>query len=370
MIFVAPTAFKEALGPVAASRAIAAGLKSSLKKEKIELYPLSDGGDGFLECISYYLKGQRLRNVSLTVTGPTGKPVKTTALVREKQAFLESASVLGLRLLADEERAPLATTSRGLGEAIVELLNRGMEEVVVGLGGSSTVDGGKAALEALGIKFFDIDGKELGEGPQELARLKKIDFSGIDERIKRQVQILWDVDNPLLGPHGTLVYAPQKGALPQDIKILEKALARYAEVAELAIAHRLDHRRGMGAAGGIAFGFASLTGCKTMSGADFLLRLSGLRDKLKKDDVIISGEGKLDKQSLSYKVVGSLRRLPHRRLILLCGEIAVQIAPRDKRTAAFSIQPGPIDRSRAMTETREHLKQTATQIGRLLSSER
>ncbi|MBD3285222.1 glycerate kinase [candidate division WOR-3 bacterium] len=368
MIVVAPTAYKEALGPVAASRAIATGLKSSLKKEKIELYPLSDGGDGFLECISYYLKGQRLRNVSLTVSDPYGEKLKTQALVRDKQAFLESASILGLRLLSEEERNPLKTTSRGLGEAVVELLNRGMEEVIVGLGGSSTIDGGKGALEVLGIRFLDENDKPLGEGPCEFSRLARVDTSGLDERIKRQVQILWDVDNPLLGPHGVLVYAPQKGASEDDMEKLETALSRYAEITELAIAHRLDHRRGMGAAGGIAFGFAALTGCKTMSGADFLLRLSGLRDLLKKEDVIISGEGKLDKQSLSYKVVGSLRRLPHSRLILLCGEIAVQIAPRDKRTAALSIQPGPIDKTQAMKKTKEYLKRAASQIGRLLSS--
>ncbi|MBN2379237.1 glycerate kinase [candidate division WOR-3 bacterium] len=367
MIVVAPTAFKEALGPVAAARAVAAGLKSSLKKEKVELYPLSDGGDGFLECVSYYLKGQRLRNVTLRVSGPLGKPVKITALIHDGQAYLESASILGLRLVSASERNPLKTTSQGLGEAITELLNRGIQEVIVGLGGSSTIDGGRAALEYLGVKFLDAQDKSLGEGPAELINLARVDTTGLDPRIKRQVQILWDVDNPLLGPHGALVYASQKGAGPADIKMLEKALARYAEVTEMAIAHRLDHRRGMGAAGGIAFGFTALTGCKTMSGADFLLRLSGLRDKLKKDDVIISAEGRLDKQSLSYKVIGSLRRLPHRRLILLCGEITVQIAPRDKRTAAFSIQPGPIDRTAAMTQTKDFLKQTATQIGRLLA---
>jgi len=103
-----------------------------------------------------------------------------------------------------------------------------------------------------------------------------------------------------------------------------------------------------------------------MSGADYMLRLSGLRDKLKKEDIIISGEGRLDKQSLSYKVVGALRKLPHSKLILLCGEIMVQIAPRDRRTTAISIQPGPIDRKNALANTKEYLKQTATQIGRLL----
>jgi glycerate kinase len=367
MIIVAPTAFKEALGPVAASRAIAAGLKSSLKKRKIETYPLSDGGDGFLECISYYLKGHRLRNTILHVTGPTGEQTRTSALVCGKQAYIESASILGLRLLPEEKRNPFKTTSQGLGQAILTLLDRGMEEVMVGLGGSSTIDGGRAALEVLGARFLDLRGNPLPQGPAGLASLKSIDLTGLDPRIKKQVLILWDVDNPLLGPYGALIYAPQKGARPKDLKILKHGLERYAEVAELAIAQRLDHRRGMGAAGGIAFGFAALAGCKTMSGADYMLRLSGLRDKLKKDDTVISGEGRLDKQSLSYKVIGALRRLPHRRLILLCGEIAVQIAPRDRRTTAISILPGPMNRSQAMAKTAEYLKQTATQIGRLLT---
>jgi glycerate kinase len=367
MIYVAPTAYKEALGPVAAARAILSGLKSSLKKEKIELYPLSDGGDGFLECISYYMKGKRIKTVSLQVTGPRGRKIKTSALISGRQAFLESASILGLRLVKEEERNPLETTSRGLGEAVKNLLDRGMEEVVVGLGGSATVDGGRAALEALGVSFLDAKDKPLGKGPVEMSKLARVDFSEIDPRIKRQVLVLWDVDNPLLGPHGALVYAPQKGASPRELGILEVALKNYAEVTEMAIAQRLDHRRGMGAAGGIAFGFAAITGCKTMSGADYLLRLSGLRDKLRKEDVVISGEGKLDKQSMSYKVVGALRRLPHKKLILLCGEIAVQIAPRDRRTSAFSIQPGPTGRNQAMSETRENLKQTAAQVGRLLS---
>ena len=366
MIVVAPTAFKEALGPVAVARAIAAGLKSSLKKKQIELYPLSDGGDGFLECISYYLKGMRLKNTSFQVTGPRGEKVRTSALICGKQAFIESASILGLRLLDKTERDPFNAFSRGLGEAILTLLDKGMEEVVVGLGGSATVDGGRDALQVLGVRFLDSKGEHLPEGPSQLARLDQIDLSGIDPRVKKRVLILWDVDNPLLGPYGAMIYAPQKGAEPKDILLLQSALERYAEVTELTIAQRLDHRRGMGAAGGIAFGFAALAGCKTMSGADYMLRLSGLRDKLKKEDIVISGEGRLDKQSLSYKVIGALRKLPHSKLILLCGEIAVQIAPRDRRTTAISIQPGPIDHEQAIVNTKEYLKQTATQIGRLL----
>jgi glycerate kinase len=366
MIIVAPTAFKEALGPVAAARAIAAGLKSSLKNKKIEIYPLSDGGDGFLECISYYFKGRRLRNMTLKVTDPAGEQIKTSALISGRQAFIESASILGLRLLEDKNRDPLKATSKGLGEAILALLDKGMEEVVVGLGGSATVDGGRDALQVLGVRFLDSNGEPLTQGPSQLASLDQIDLSGIDPRVKRRVLILWDVDNPLLGPYGAMIYAPQKGAEPKDIMLLQNALQRYAEVTELAIAQRLDHRRGMGAAGGIAFGFAALAGCKLMSGADYMLRLSGLRDKLKKEDIVISGEGRLDKQSLSYKVIGALRKLPHSKLILLCGEVAVQIAPRDRRTTAISIQPGPIDHQQAIANTKEYLKQTATQIGRLL----
>lgn len=367
MIIVAPTAFKEAMGPVAAARAIATGLKSSMKKEKFDLYPLSDGGDGFIECISYYLKGKRARNVSMQVTGPCGKKIKASALVVGKQAFLESASVLGLRLLKEEERNPLKTTSRGLGEAILNLLNKGVEEVVVGLGGSATMDGGRDALEALGVRFLKADDQPLEQGPDKLADLVRIDLTGLDARIRKQVLILWDVDNPLLGPHGVSVYAPQKGAAEKETRILERALKHYSELAELATAQRIDHRRGMGAAGGIAFGFAALAGCKLMSGADYMLRLSGLRDKLKRDSIVISGEGKLDKQSLSYKVIGTLRKLPHRRLILLCGEIAVLIAPRDRRTTAISIQSGPCDLARAIKDTRHNLIQTATQIGRLIN---
>jgi glycerate kinase len=366
MILVAPTAFKEALGPVAAARAIAAGLKSSLKNKKIEIYPLSDGGDGFLECISYYFKGRRLRNMTLKVTGPAGERIKTTALISGRQAFIESASILGLRLLEDKNRNPIKATSKGLGEAILALLDKDMEEVIVGLGGSATVDGGKDALEVLGVRFLDSKDNPLCPGPAELAGLERIDLSGIDPRVKKQVLILWDVDNPLLGPYGALIYAPQKGAGQKELTALELGLQRYAEVTELTIAQRLDHRRGMGAAGGIALGFAALAGCKLMSGADYMLRLSGLRDKLKKEDIVISGEGRLDKQSLSHKVVGALRKLPHSKLILLCGEIRVQIAPRDRRTTAISIQPGPIDRKTALANTKEYLKQTATQIGRLL----
>ncbi len=367
MIIVAPAAYKETLGPVAAARAIATGLKSSLKKQRIEQYPLSDGGDGFIECINYYLKGKRARATSMQVTGASGKRIKTTALVFGKRAYLESASILGLRLLKENERNPMLTTSKGLGEAILTLLDRGIEEVIVGLGGSATVDGGRAALEVLGARFLDASGKELPEGPAELIKLAQIDRTNLDHRLKKQLTVLWDVDNPLLGPMGAMVYAPQKGASKRDIKILEKGFARFAEVTELAIAQRLDHRRGMGAAGGISFGLSALTGCRLMSGSDYMLRFSGLRDKLKKDSVIISGEGRLDKQSLSYKVVGALRKLPHKKLILLCGEVAVQIAPRDRRTTAISIQPGPVDRTQAMLNTKNYLKQTATQIGRLLA---
>lgn len=366
MIFIAPTAYKEALGPVAAARAILAGLKSSLKREKMELYPLSDGGDGFIECLSYYLKGQRARISTMQVTGATGRKIKTAALIAGKRAYIESASILGLRLVKEDERNPLHTTSRGLGEAIKNLLDKGVDEVIVGLGGSATVDGGRDALEALGARFLDSHGNPLAKGPAELTHLARIDLSDFDSRVRKQVTVLWDVDSPLVGSLGALVYAPQKGAGDKEIKLLAAALDRYSVIAELTTAQRLDHRKGMGAAGGIAFGFAALAGTKSMSGADFLLRLSGLRERLTRHDVIISGEGRLDKQSLSYKVVGNLRRLPHRRMILLCGEIAIQIAPRDRRTTAISIQPGPTTLKDAMAETKTRLTHTAAQIGRLL----
>ncbi len=282
LIVVAPNAFKETFSPREAARLIARGLRLTIDA-RIELVPVADGGDGTLEALRASLGG---RLVSTRVTGPLGKPIRASYLRAGRTAVIEMARASGLRHVPLPERNPLRTTSRGTGEQILHAWNAGARRILLGVGGSATVDGGAGALAVL------------------------------TPGIVRHVTVLCDVENPLLGPRGAApVFGPQKGATPAIVRKLQRRLRGWAEFLRARTGVDVRWMKGAGAAGGMAGGFAAF-GAKLVPGAAYILKAAGFPRPC---DAVVTGEGCVDRTSLGGKAVGTVIRLSPAPVFLVCG---------------------------------------------------
>jgi len=282
VIVVAPNAFKETFSPLEAARLIARGVRRALDAT-ILLVPVADGGDGTLEALRASLGG---RKVSVTVTGPLRTPVRAFYLRAGKTAVIEMAKASGLKLVPPAKRNPLLTTTRGTGELIAHAYSNGARRILLGVGGSATVDGGVGALEV------------------------------VTPAMARCVTILCDVRNPLLGPKGAArVFGPQKGATPGQVRLLEHRLAVWAR--ELRQRTGVDVRRipGTGAAGGLPAGLIAY-GARLVPGAEYILKEAGFPRPC---DFVVTGEGCVDPTSLGGKVVGTVLKLSPAPVVLVCG---------------------------------------------------
>jgi glycerate kinase len=282
LIVVAPNAFKETFSPREAAKLIARGLRRSIDA-RLVMMPIADGGDGTLEALRAHLGG---RLVTLLVTGPLGTLVRASYLRSGSTAVIEMARASGLKLVPPPRRNPLVTTTRGTGELIAHAWRHGARRILVGVGGSATVDGGAGALEV------------------------------VTRAIARRVTVLCDVENPLLGPRGAArVFGPQKGATPDMVRLLERRLAEWA--AHLRKQTGVDVRRlpGTGAAGGLSAGLAAY-GARLVRGAEFILNAAGFPLAC---DFVVTGEGCVDRTSLGGKAVGTVLRLSPAPVVLVCG---------------------------------------------------
>ena len=235
------------------------------------------------------------------MAGPLVRPVEATygMLGDGATAVIEMAAASGLPLLTPAERNPLVTTTKGTGELIRSALDRGARKVVVGIGGSATVDGGSGMARVLGVRFLDSGGEELPEGGGALSRLAKVDVSGVDARVKDvEFDVACDVDNPLTGPHGAaVVYGPQKGATPEMVEELEAALATMGEVIKADLGIDVGPEPGAGAAGGLGAGLMAFLDAKLKPGIDIVVETIGLPERMKGCDIAIAGEGQMDFQT-------------------------------------------------------------------------
>lgn len=302
-IVVAPDGFGGTLSARAAAAAIAAGWRDARPGDEVTLVPLSDGGEGLLDVVAR----DDDERVLVEVAGPQGRPVLAHWLVRaDGTAVVESAQACGLALVPEAERTPMTATSYGVGELLEAVRARGVRRVLVGLGGSATVEGGAGALSGLGFRVRMADGSGLKVGGESLRLVASVDrgwsadWSGID------VELLADVTSPL--SDAAHRFGPQKGASPQEVELLTAALATWADVAErdLQAGRRRRDEPGMGAAGGLGFGLACGLGARLSSGAAVVAELAGLADALAGADVVVTGEGRLDATSAAGKVVGSV----------------------------------------------------------------
>lgn len=321
-VVIAPDSFGGTLSATAAAEAIAAGWRRAVPDDETRLLPLADGGTGFVEVL-HAARGGTWHE--LQVTGPFGEPVGARWLQLGETAYLESAAAAGLHLVPRRDPATAATaTSRGVGELIADAVAAGMREIVVGLGGSATTDGGAGMLAALGAVTLDAQGSPVPDGGAPLAGAARIE--GTPELAGVRLVAAADVDNPLLGPHGAAVtFGPQKGADDVTVAALDAAMARFADVLAAGLGRDVRDEPGAGAAGGLGAALLAM-GAGRVSGAGLVRQLVGLDAELDAAELAVTGEGSFDWQSLRGKLVTAVAAGAAERgvpCIVLAGQVSV-----------------------------------------------
>lgn len=373
---IAPDSFKGSLTAAQVGAVIARAIRQGMPEAEAAVVPMADGGEGTVDALVQATGGTLIEH---RVSGPEGEP--RTAYYGEVggaktlSAVLEAANIFGLPLLPPERRNPLHTTSRGLGELMRALLDKGCRQFIVGLGGSSTNDGGIGMLSALGARFTDGDGNPLEGFGRDLMKLQHVDLTGLDPRLKdSRITVACDVTNPLLGPQGAShIFGPQKGASPDQVALLDEGMARYATLMEEALSLRLRERQGAGAAGGLGFAFMAI-GADMMPGAQVVEQLTGLKQQIAQADWVITGEGRSDEQTVFGKLpwyVAQWANEAGKPAILISGSLGADIeALYDRFAACFSTVPRPSTLEACMEEAERNLEQCARNVIRLLARQR
>jgi glycerate kinase len=370
-IIIAPDSYKGSLSALEAGTIIRKAFLNVLPHAKIEVVPMADGGEGTLETLLFSTNGKRFQTEA---TGPLGIRVKTEygVLGDERTVIVEMATISGLPMVSEEKRNPLNTTSYGIGEVLKEAINNGYRSFIVGLGGSATNDGGLGMLQALGATFLDRDGKVAEPFGADVVKVAKVDFSTIDSRLSEcRFQIASDVENPLCGPKGaTAVFGPQKGADEAMVKELDLALSQYANLIEHHLGKSIQHTNGAGAAGGLGFAFLTIGG-EIVSGAKLVADAAGLQKKIVEADLVITGEGQSDFQTLFGKVPGYIGKLAHSHqvnAILISGSLGNGYEDLYQYfISCESIVTGPMTLQHCMEHAEELLFKKAINVARLFS---
>ena len=368
-ILIAPNAFKNSLTATAAAEAIRAGLQQSKLKCTCECFPVGDGGDGTATLLIQKCVGTI---VPAKVRDPLGRKIQAGfgLIDNGKTAVIEMADASGLRLLHREEFDPLHATTFGTGELIKCALDQGVNKIILGIGGSATVDGGTGILLALGIRFLGAGGKVLSNLPEELTDLESIDLSGLDQRTAHcALTVLCDVENSLLGDEGAAkVFGPQKGATGLATEKLEAALTRLRDVMFRQTGQNLAMIKHGGAAGGVAAGLQGFLNATLVKGIDYFLDITGFDDALQKADLVVTGEGSIDAQTMRGKGpfgVALRARGKNIPVIGLAGRVALAAdAPlRQYFARLLAIGDTSIELDKAMQNTARDLQRTAADLG-------
>jgi glycerate kinase len=329
-VLIAPDKFKGTLSALEAADATARGWRRGDPSATLQVVPVADGGEGTMDALVAALDGSAIAH---RATGPLGEPVDAAfGLVHATDGLLgvvEMARASGLALVPQDRRDPTRTTTRGTGELILAACRRGAERVLVCVGGSATNDAGAGMAQALGFRLLDADGANVGSGGGELLRLDRIDATGVDPAIRTvRFEAAVDVDNPLTGPAGaSAVYGPQKGAGPADVDLLDRALARFALVVRRDLGMDVDGVPGAGAAGGMGAGLIAFLGARLRPGVDVVIDAIGLEDRIRAADLVVTGEGSFDAQSLRGKAPAGVLRAAARAgvpAVVLCGRAEVR----------------------------------------------
>jgi glycerate kinase len=371
-IIVAPDSFKGSLTAAEAADAIVQGVREVMPEAEIVSIPLADGGEGTVEALVLATRGRILQ---AEVTGPMGDPVEASygILGDDVTGVVEMAQAAGLSLVPAQKRNPLLATTYGVGELMRAALDEGCRWLIVGLGGSATSDGGAGMAQALGVRLLSGDGDDLKRGAAALMSLERIDTSGRDPRVEETtIYAASDVTNPLCGPEGAAaVYGPQKGADDQMVRRLDQALAHFAEVVERDLVIDVREMSGAGAAGGLGAGLVALCGAEIRSGPSLVLELLRFEEYLEAADLVLTGEGKVDRQIEFGKAISGVAMLAEKHtvpVVAFAGSLEEEQADLVERgiSAVVPIAPGPIEEAAAMAQAGELLQAAAERAMRLL----
>ena len=373
-VVIAIDSLKGSLSSMEAGMAIKDGILAAKPDAEVIVKPLADGGEGTTDALIEGMNGER---IDLTVTGPMHTPVDAYYgyLKDTNTAVMEMASAAGITLVPDSEKNPLLATSYGVGEMINDAIQRGCRNFIIGIGGSVTNDGGIGMLKALGVRFLDENDEDAGEGGQALAKVARIDVSGMNPLLKEcHIQVACDVNNPLCGENGsTYVYGPQKCVTEDMKKTLDEAMAHFARVTSETLENDYLNTPGAGAAGGLGYAFLAYTGAALTPGIELILDAVGLEEELSSADVVVTGEGRLDFQTAMGKAPVGVARLAKKynaKVIAFAGSVTKEATACNKEgiDAFFPILRGVCTLAEAMdpVAARNNMTATVEQVFRLL----
>ncbi|MFP4622193.1 MAG: glycerate kinase [Bacteroidales bacterium] len=371
-ILIAPDSFKHSLSSLEAANSISTGIQRILEEVEICLSPVADGGEGTVQALIDATDGLLEQT---RVHDPLMRMITASygILGDGKTAVIEMASASGIELLKPEERDPLKTTTYGTGELIRDALENQCSRIILGIGGSATIDGGAGLLAALGVEFADQNEEILIPSGGNLNQIHTINSDTLDPRLKDiRIRIGTDVDNPLTGKKGAAaVYGPQKGAGPKYIKKLEENLSSYADLLEKYTGKHFHSMPGAGAAGGLAISLLAFTNARMESGFTLIAEETGLEDIIKEADLIITGEGKIDEQTAYGKTASGVARLAKKHnkpLIAVAGAVdeGTDVLYDKGFDLILPITEGPIDLETSLREAPKLLENTGKRIGRIL----
>lgn len=369
-IVVAPDSFKESLSASGVASAIAEGIHAVMPQAQVLCVPMADGGEGSLDAVIASTQGQRCTD---RVKNANGQECNASwALLDNQVAFIEMAEAAGLQQIPRDQRNPLTATSYGVGQLIAAALDAGAEKIVLGLGGSATNDAGAGLFQALGGRLLDAQGNDLPFGGAALITLQSIDISGLDPRLQNvEFELAVDVDNPLCGERGaSAIFGPQKGASPAMVQQLDTALAHFAQVCQQQLNKNEQHLPGMGAAGGLGFVVKTFFNASFRPGVELIAELSGLSESLNGADLVFTGEGRMDSQTLLGKTPAGVARHAKERgipVIALAGSLGegYQALYDGGISAAFSLVPGPLSLDDACADAARFLRERAADCMRV-----
>lgn len=370
---VAPDSFKESMTAKEVCDAMEKGIKKADSAAEVIKVPMADGGEGTVDSLVDATNGQR---VIVEVTGPLGNKISAYygILGNGTTSVIEMAKASGLEIVEKKKRNPMITTTFGTGELIRHALDHNVKEIIIGLGGSSTNDGGSGMAQALGAKLLDQNNNQISFGGGNLDKLDKIDISDLDSRLQDvKIILASDVTNPLIGKDGaSRVFGPQKGATPEMVEKLENNLQHYAKIIKRDLNKDVASVSGAGAAGGLGAGLMAFTTCKMRQGVDIAIEVTKLEEKVKSADYVFTGEGGTDFQTKFGKTpygVAKLGKKYHKPVISLAGYLGEGIDSlySEGFTAIFGIIPGACDLSTALKNGPSNVARTTENIVRLLN---
>ena len=370
-IVIAPDSFKDSLSAESVAQAIARGLTEVLPNAELVRCPMADGGEGTVDAILAVMSGERRQAI---VEGPLG--VEVTArwgwLPQSRTAIIEMAEASGLQLIPLEQRDACLSSSYGTGQLILQALDAGAKKIILTIGGSATNDGGAGMLDALGVRFYDASTRELNPGGLALRDLVTIDLAGMDSRLQSICfEVAADVDNPLCGAHGaSFTFGRQKGASVEQIEMLDKALTRFADCCASILGQDDRNDPGAGAAGGMGFAAKAFLKAGFRPGVEVVAELVGLAEKVKGADLVITGEGRCDAQTLRGKTPIGVARIAREQgvpVVILAGTLGegYEALYEHGIDAAFALVSGPMSLADACLQAPRLLRERARDIARL-----